>query len=477
MIKIPNIARNTSYLTLALILQKIISFTYFVLLTRYLGMELIGRYYAAISFTTIFAIFIDLGFTTALIREIAKDQDKAARWLGNTIALKIPLALLTLMATIVIAYVSGYDHFTFELILISSISMILDSFTATFFAVARGFHNLKYESISSVIFQLIVLGAGYLAIHFGFGVRTAVAILALASIYNFTYSFIIIRYKFHLNWRPVWDKKFTWTVFIISWPFAVYALFQRFYTYFDSVMLTYLAGYAQVGLYQIAFKITNALQFLPMAFTASLYPAMSAYWLSNREQLVVSFERAMNYLIIVSLPIIAGVLALDDKIVAIFKVGSEAIWPLRLSIIALFFIFINFPIGSLLNSCDRQKINTRFMIIVTVVSIILNLLLIPHWQAVGASLTVLTTNFLMFILGIVEVRKIIVYHPRKNLMVLLKVLSAAVLMALIVYFGKGYMPVLNATILGVALYFLFLFVVGGFTIHDIKSIKTSFKHS
>jgi O-antigen/teichoic acid export membrane protein len=440
-------------------------------------MELIGRYYAAISFTTIFAIFVDLGFTTALIREIAKDQDKATRWLGNTIALKIPLALLTLIVTIAIAYVSGYDHFTFELILISSISMILDSFTATFFAVARGFHNLKYESISSVVFQLIVLGVGYLAIHFGFGVRTAIAILALASVYNFIYSFIITRYKFHLNWRPVWDKKFAWTVFIISWPFAVYALFQRFYTYFDSVLLTYLAGYAQVGLYQIAFKITNALQFLPMAFTASLYPAMSAYWLGNREQLVVSFERAMNYLIIVSLPIIAGVLALDDKIVAIFKVGSEGIWPLRLSIIALFFIFINFPIGSLLNACDRQKTNTRFMIIVTVSSIILNLLLIPHWQAVGASLTVLITNFLMFVLGIIEARKIIVYRPRKNLIVLLKVLSAAALMALIVYFGKGYMPILAATVLGATLYFLFLFAVGGFTIHDIKSVRTSFKHS
>ena len=53
MLKINNIARNTSYLTLALILQKIISFTYFTLLARYVGPVSLGKYYFAISFTTI----------------------------------------------------------------------------------------------------------------------------------------------------------------------------------------------------------------------------------------------------------------------------------------------------------------------------------------------------------------------------------------------------------------------------------------
>src|SRR5574344_1816157 len=372
MTKIHNIARNTSYLTLALILQKIISFTYFIILTRALGLEMMGQYYAAISFTTIFAIFINLGFANTLTREIAKHQDQAQNWLGNVITLKIPLAILTLLVAILTAAIFDYNDLGFKLILISSISMVLDSFTTTFFAAIRGFHNLKFESISSVIFQLIVLVFGYLALVNHRGVLAAMMVLALASVYNFIYSFLMVRYKLNIKWKLLFEKSFIKNIFYISWPFALFAIFQRFYLYIDSVMIGLLANYHQVGVYQIAFKIIFALQFLPMAFTASLYPAMSSYWLNNREQLIKSFERAMNYLIMISLPIIGGVIALDDKIIEIFKAGYEAIWPLRISILALFFIFVNFPIGSLLNACDRQRKNLSFMAIVTITSVVSN---------------------------------------------------------------------------------------------------------
>ena len=436
---------------------------------------MMGQYYAAISFTTIFAIFIDLGFANTLTREVAKHQDQAANWLGNVIALKIPLAVLTLIVAIGTALTFGYNNLGFQLILISSISMVLDSFTTTFFSAVRGFHNLKFESISSVIFQLIVLVLGYAALWFHFGVLAAMAVLAVASIYNFIYSILIVRYRLNLKWKLIYEKSFVKKIFDISWPFALFAIFQRLYLYLDSVMIGVLANYHQVGVYQIAFKIIFALQFLPMAFTASLYPAMSSYWLDNREQLVKSFERAMNYLIMISLPIIGGVIALDDKIVDLFKAGDEALWPLRISILALFFIFVNFPIGSLLNACDKQRRNLVFMATITVISVATNFLLIPRFQAIGASITVLVTNALMFIFGILEARKIIDYKPRKNLVTLGKSLWAAAVMTMIVYYGKVYMPILAATILGGILYFIFLYLVGGFKKEDIRSIVLSFK--
>ena len=314
-----------------------------------------------------------------------------------------------------------------------------------------------------------------MALYYKFGVKAAMAVLAIASIYNFIYGFIVVRYRLNLKWKLVFQKEFVKNIIKISWPFALFAIFQRLYLYLDSVMIGALANYHQLGVYQIAFKIIFALQFLPMAFTASLYPAMSSYWLSNKEQLVKSFERAMNYLIIISLPIIGGVIALDDKIVDLFKAGDEAIWPLRISILALFFIFVNFPIGSLLNACDRQRKNLLFMAIITSVSVTANFLLIPRFQAIGASITVLFTNAIMFVLGILEARKIIAYSPRKNLTTLGKALWAAAVMGTIVYYGKNYLPIIAATVLGGTLYFIFLYLVGGFTKQDIKSVYLSFK--
>ena len=476
MTKIHNIAKNTSYLTLALILQKIISFTYFTLLARYLGPEDLGKYYFAISFTTIFAIFIDLGFANVLIREIAKDNTKVSRFLGNVLGMKLPLAAFSILSAFTLINVLHYDTLIKSLVYISCISMVLDSFTLTFFSSVRGFHNLKYESISSIIFQVIILIFGYSALLLGGGLISAMAAVALASLYNFIYSFSVVVYKLKVSVKIFYDKPIIKNIISISWPFALFAVFQRLYTYLDSVLLAFFAGNAAVGLYQIAFKIVFALQFLPMAFTASLYPAMSSYWKNDKKQLAVSFERALNYLTIISWPIILGIILLADKIVLLFKSEfTEAIIPLQVSMIALFFIFINFPVGSLLNACDRQKRNTLNMGIVMVFSVILNFILIPRFQVVGASITVLFSNILMFILGMVVVGKIINYHPTKNLVVFLKSFLAAGIMGAFIFFGKEYLHILILIPLGSILYFVFLFLLKGFKKEDIMSVFKSFK--
>ena len=475
MTKIPNIARSTSYLTLALIIQKIISFSYFIILTRALGLEAMGQYYTAISFTTIFGIFIDLGLANILTREVAKAPEGASRWLGNVIGIKIPLALITFLVSLLMAQLLGYESLVWRLILVSAFSMVLDSFTTSFFAVLRGLHTLKYESLASIIFQVLVFIAGGAALYLNQGVLAAIFALVLASAFNFVFSFRAVRRELKTPWRPLFDRAAWRKIWQVSWPFGLFAIAQRLYLYLDSVLLSNLANFHEVGVYQIAFKIINALQFLPLAFVASLYPAMSAYWLNSRDQLAVSLERALSYLTIISLPIIAGVFALDQAILDIFKAGPEALWPLRISILALFFIFVNYPIGSLLNACDRQKKNLLFISIVAFSSLVLNLFLIPRWGALGASITVLLTNSLMFILGIFEVNKIIKYHFKKNLIVLGKSLLAALVMALIVYLGKSYLSLPGAVILGGLTYFFGLYLVGGFSRADILSVKQSFK--
>ena len=154
---VSNIARNTSYFTLGLIFQKIISFAYFTIIARALGPEDLGKYYFAISFTTIFAIFIDLGLANVLTRETAKFPGKTKEFLGSILTIKIPLAFLSFLSVVFLANYLDYSPVIKGLVYLSSISMVLDSFTLAFYAVSRGFHNLFFESIGSVIFQIIVL--------------------------------------------------------------------------------------------------------------------------------------------------------------------------------------------------------------------------------------------------------------------------------------------------------------------------------
>ena len=115
--------------------------------------------------------------------------------------------------------------------------------------------------------------------------------------------------------------------------------------------------------------------------------------------------------------------------------------------------------------------------IVMILSMALNLLLIPTYKVVGASITVLITNTLMFILGMQTVRKIIVYKAAKNLKMLFKVIGASVLMGLIIFYGKNYLNIFIITILGGGLYFIFLYLLKAIKKEDLLSIYKSFKKS
>ncbi len=477
--KVSNIARNTSYLTIALIIQKVLSFFYFILLARNLGPEYLGKYYFAISFTTIFAIFIDLGLVNYLTRETAKIKEKSPKLLANILGFKIISSLISILAVIFFINILGdYDILSRQLVYISVICMVMDSFTLTFFGSARGFHNLKFESISSVIFQVIVLALGWTFLVLKMDLRIIMLSLVTASLFNFIYSWAILRFKIKMPISVLFDFAFIKKILILSFPFAVFGVFQRLYTYLDSVLLSFFSGDYYVGIYQVSFKIIFALQFLPMAFIASLYPAMSYYWLNNKEQLVVAFRRSMDYLFLISVPISIGVFLLSDQILLLFKSYYEgANWPLKISILALVFIFINFPIGSLLNACDRQARNTRNMAITLISAIILNIILIPRFQAVGASIVVLVSNALMFVLGIIECRKIIEYRFKDSFFNFLKILISAILMGLFICLFKGVLHILLLCLVAMVLYFLFLFLFGGIRKADLSYILHSLKKS
>lgn len=474
--KINNIAKNTSYFTLALILQKIIAFLYFIILARNLVPYQLGQYYLAISLTTIFSIFIDLGLANVLIRETAKYKDRASDFLNNIIIVKLPLALLSIVGVVITVNILNYPPIVKQLVYLSCIPMILDSFTMTFYGIMRGFHNLKYESIGAICYQLIILIIGTIALKLGANIKILMIILVAASFFNFIYSLSLIIFKWKLNLSFSVNRVLIKELILITLPFAIYGILQRLYTYLDTVFLSLFAGDQYVGLYQVSFKFIVAIQFIPMAFVASLYPAFSYYWQYNKSQLNISFERAINYLLIISLPISIGIITLSSQILKIFKPEYLAAKPpLQIICSSIIFVFLGYPIGALLNACDKQKVNTINMAITLLTSIILNLLLIPRFFAVGASITVFITSILMFILGFCQIPKIIKLRPQKLLLIFIKVFFASFLMTLLILFLRNNLNIILVIIISGLCYFAFLYLFKGFTREDVVSIINTFR--
>ena len=121
------LTKNTTYYTTALVIQKILSFFYFVLIARMIGVTDAGKYIFALSFTTIFSVFVDFGLTPVLIREIAKDKGKTHRYLSNIVSLKIILGLVVWAIVILLVNLLGYPPITKTLVYLAGLVMVLDS--------------------------------------------------------------------------------------------------------------------------------------------------------------------------------------------------------------------------------------------------------------------------------------------------------------------------------------------------------------
>ena len=114
--------------------------------------------------------------------------------------------------------------------------------------------------------------------------------------------------------------------------------------------------------------------------------------------------------------------------------------------------------------------------IVLLFSIILNLILIPQYQAVGASITVLAANALMTILGMYWAGRTIRFNFWGISYTAFKAIVAAALMAALVFYLKSMINVFLVILLGGGIYFTMLFLLRAFTWKDAVSMYNLFFH-
>lgn len=416
------ITRNTSLFTLALILQKLISFVYFSIIAVKIGAANLGSYSFALYFTTIFAVLIDIGISNVLVREVSKKPEQSQIYLSGALALKIPLALFSYALVVVLINLMGNPPLIKQLVYLAGVIMALDSFTLTFYAFLRARQNLRWESLGTVIFQIIVFASGLIVISLTRDLRWLIMAVLLASLFNFLFSGFLVRVWLGLKFFTASSKEFVKKLFFLTLPFALAAVFTRVYGYLDTVLLHQLINPSAAGFYSLPYKITFSLQFMPMAFIATLYPAFAYSYSKSiaepdngsaadirraeqaqaeeKERLSRLFEKSLVYLCFIAIPITLGLIALAKPLILTFYTAEYAPSILTLQILAasLPLLFLNFPLGSLLNACDRQTRNTAHIGIVMVVNAVLNIILIPKYSYLGAAVASGLSTLLMFCL-------------------------------------------------------------------------------
>jgi len=489
------ILKNAGYLSIAFVLQKILSFLYFVYISRIIGPVDLGLYDPVKSLIPIFLIIIDFSLSAVLIREIARTPDRAGEYLSSVLGIKIFFALVILLGMGLFTNFSNYPALTKTILYLDGVIVVFDTFTLTFFAVFRGMQNMKYEAIGMIVTQILTVIVGVTGLRLGYDLRILFIAVLAGSLFNIIFSFLLLRKKLKIKIRFAWHMGIITSFLKMAWPFAITAILVKIYTYTDRFLLLALIGQSSVGWYVVAHKFTYALEFIPSSFAASIYPAMSVFFVSSKENLAKTFEKAMYYLMVLALPISFGIFVLADKIITSLTGPAyvTSVLPLRILISGLIVIFLNFPVGAFLNACNKQIINTINMAIAVVINVIINVILIKEYTIVGTAIAALTSGFVLFALGLRYVGKIIHYNKIFLLKTLLKTLISAFIMAVVLYLLKNNVDIninLDTSallknigalitlaiyiIIGCIIYFITLICIKGFNIKDTHLILKKF---
>ena len=471
--QVKSIFKNTSWLTISQVITSICAFLWTIIIARYLGVSDYGIVSFAISFTSLVGIVMDLGMSTYITREIAKNRNSVNKYFNNIFIFKLILAIILFFISGLILYLLGYPQWTILITLLFTIELIFMSMTVFLNGVFQAFEEVKYQAIGSILnSSLLLIG---ILITLGFDLGVVAIALSYTLSYFLYFSYILLKYiqtfsfpKFEI------DVKFIKRVLIESIPFGLTNFFYTIYFSIDIVMLSYISGDYATGLYKSAYNIITVFTTFFVVYQAVIFPVMSKFFKESQNLIKISYELSIKYLLLIIIPISAIIFFYARPIVDLIYSNqySLASTPVQILIWTVLFLFINGAASVLLNAINQEKTVTKIYIIAALFNVCLNLILIPVYSYDGAAIATVISEILITILTLYFISKTN-YKPDLSLLKsVIKLVICGIILIIILYNIK--VSLYLAIPIGLAVYLLSLFLTKSIDEQDKYIIKELF---
>jgi O-antigen/teichoic acid export membrane protein len=403
------VAQNTTFLTAASILQKIVSFFYFTILARSIGVENTGQYFFALTFTTIFTVIADFGIGNTLTRESAKSPEAGERFVATAFWIKIVFSLLAYGLVVGAVEILHYSESLKVLIGLSGITMISDNLQTVFYSYLRARKNLLFEAAGMVLSQFVTLVLGGISLYFDWPLYSLIIAYTVPSFLNLIYAATITYRVTHVRFWSGFSRSTAIIFLSLAWPIAIAGILGRLYAYSDSLLMSKMVSATELGWWSVPYKMTFAFQFVAIAVATSIYPVISSNYLTDQKKVGDLIVKAYRYLFTISFPMAIGLGAVSYPVIISFYTSkyTPAVEVLRLLLVSLVFIFFTLINGAVLNAISKQKVQTVLIAGVLVINVVSNILLLPRYGIVGAAAAALLSNIVLWFSGFVAIHRFV----------------------------------------------------------------------
>lgn len=432
-----------------------------------------GEYFALFNFSFLLNILLDVGITNFNNKNIAQNSHLLTKHFSALFVLKLALAVIYIIATVVVGLVIGYDSRLLKLLLMLGFNQFLISMVLYLRSNLQGLHLFKTDAFISVLDRVLMIGIvgamlwtsllpGRLDIMdfvyaqtIGYAITVVVAFAAVA--------------RRTITVKLRWSLPFSVMILRKSFPFAVLVLLMTFYNRIDSVMLERMlpqgdlvkserlrdlrdpertltpvekqeqlmlanelahSGPEQAGIYAKAYRLLDATNMIAYLFSVLLLPMFSRM-LKFKESVEPLVKLAFTLLMTPAVVIAVGCTFYSDNLMGLLY-GTENLGDVTFVFPVLMSCFVaistTYVFGTLLTANGNLRQLNMVALTGMVFNIGMNYLFIRHFhmEARGTAIASLSTQLITAVAQVLIVQRWFKFRVNFRLLTTLVVYSAGV---------------------------------------------------
>ncbi len=486
-----NFSQALVWLTISEIIYNISGYVVHSAAGRILGPEEYGRFGLTVTLTTMIIILIGNGIPTAMSKYLSEVFEKTPEKIYGIkrSAAKLQLVLMssvTLAFFLLAPVFSALLHDPSLTPLFRLSSLIIPAFAAAsfYFYYFTGLHFFRMQAILKTLRSIARVGF-IVTLAYAFGTDGAVSGYILAPLAVFIVGFacdgMLTRRYFPIAHENKADSVFSAkTILKYAGPLTLFLLFYEFILTLDLYFVkSLLQSDYLTGIYNAAITVGRIPYYLFYALAIILLPAISKTTSDNDPAATKHLiEKSLRLMTLLLFPMIALLIAYAPQVLHILygiKYEAAAI-PMGVFSIGVGFLTVFYILSFALNGAGLVKIPLRLSLFGVLGMIMLNFILIPRWELVGAVLATTSVSFVLVIIILIYTK--VHFHTH----IPAKTLFFALVSAISVAIASCYLPhgTYSFLVSGIALflaYFGLLKLFGVLQPADIAPFARLFRRS
>ena len=398
---------------------------------RILTPDGIGRHSAASNNILYFVILGSLGIQAYGTREIAKrknDPDARSRLFSELLTTNAILTSAAVAAFAVCILTLPLFKADQHLYLLCGIAIFFNFINVDWYY--QGTEEFRFIAIRSFAVKAVILAAVLIFIHKPEDIYLYALICVLANGSNHIINVIHAGKSVRFSLKGIDLISHLKPLLFL----ALCTVSTELYARMDITMLDIIDQKSTVAFYSYAQRIITLLVATAIAITGVFLPRLSYYFEKNKEQFTKLTKLGCDLMIFISFPVCFGIISVASPLIEVWLGDSYSQTAYILIILALMIPFKcigDIVCYQVMMSAGRESFLMVAYAVTLAINFVNNIILIPRFGAVGASVASLISEIIVFIIVIIPAAKYQDYKPdTRNL---ISAVCASLIMTAVIY--------------------------------------------